>query len=59
MTYYDDPAKLLEISMELGEAMKGLDVAEMPENEKMAGRRLVTAGGSCGVTSRRTASWAC
>ncbi len=38
VTYYDDPKKLLEISMELGEAMPGLDVASMAEEEKMASR---------------------
>jgi len=38
VTYHDDPAKLLEISMELGEAMKGLDVATLPEGERMANR---------------------
>ena len=38
MTYYDDPAKVLEISMELGEAMEGIDVASMPDEEKMASR---------------------
>ncbi len=38
VTYYDDPKKLLEISMELDEAMPGLDVASMPEEKKMASR---------------------
>jgi pyridoxal 5'-phosphate synthase pdxS subunit len=38
VTYHDDPQKLLEISMELGEAMSGLDVASMPEEEKLASR---------------------
>ena len=38
VTYYDDPQKLLEISMELGEAMPGLDVASMPEEERLATR---------------------
>ncbi len=38
VTFYDDPAKLMEISMKLGEAMKGRAVNEMAENEKMAGR---------------------
>jgi pyridoxal 5'-phosphate synthase pdxS subunit len=38
VTYHDDPAKLMEISMKLGEAMKGRAVNEMAENEKMAGR---------------------
>jgi pyridoxal 5'-phosphate synthase pdxS subunit len=38
VTYYEDPTKLLEISMELGEAMKGLDVATLPESERLAAR---------------------
>jgi pyridoxal 5'-phosphate synthase pdxS subunit len=38
VTYYNDPARLLEISMELGEAMAGIDVANLPESEKMASR---------------------
>ncbi len=38
VTYHDDPAKLMEISMELGEAMKGRAVNEMSDDEKMAGR---------------------
>jgi len=38
VTYYDDPHKLLEISMELGEAMAGIDVAAIPEQQKMASR---------------------
>ncbi len=38
VTYYDDPAKLLEISMELGEAMEGIDVAGLPESEKLSSR---------------------
>ncbi len=38
VTYHDDPAKLMEISMELGEAMAGIDVAALPESEKMASR---------------------
>ncbi len=38
VTYFDDPVKLMEISMELGEAMKGRAVNEMDEKEKMAGR---------------------
>jgi len=38
VTYFDDPAKLVEISMTLGEAMEGRAVNEMAENEKMAGR---------------------
>ena len=38
MTYHDDPAKLVEVSMTLGEAMKGRAVNEMEDSEKMAGR---------------------
>jgi len=38
VTFYDDPKKLMEISMELGEAMKGRAVNEMDESEKMADR---------------------
>ena len=38
VTYYDDPAKLLEISMELGDAMDGIDVAGLPESEKLSSR---------------------
>jgi pyridoxal 5'-phosphate synthase pdxS subunit len=38
VTYYDDPKKLLEISMDLGDAMDGIDVAGLPESEKMASR---------------------
>jgi pyridoxal 5'-phosphate synthase pdxS subunit len=35
-TYYKDPAKLLEASEELGVAMFGLDVANMPDSERLA-----------------------
>jgi pyridoxal 5'-phosphate synthase pdxS subunit len=38
VTYYDDPKKLLEISMDLGEAMEGLEIDKLPEKELMAGR---------------------
>ncbi len=38
VTFHDDPAKLMEVSMTLGEAMKGRAVNEMDESEKMAGR---------------------
>ncbi|MDO9695092.1 MAG: pyridoxal 5'-phosphate synthase lyase subunit PdxS [Candidatus Latescibacteria bacterium] len=38
VTFYQDPVKLLEISMHLGEPMSGLDIATMPEDQKMAGR---------------------
>src|ERR1700740_1077484 len=32
-TYYNDPEKLLVASEELGEAMRGLDIAKLPEGE--------------------------
>ncbi len=38
VTYHDDPQKLLEISMELGEAMAGIDVANLPEDQRLASR---------------------
>jgi pyridoxal 5'-phosphate synthase pdxS subunit len=38
VTFFDDPVKLMEVSMALGEAMRGRAVNEMAENEKMAGR---------------------
>jgi pyridoxal 5'-phosphate synthase pdxS subunit len=38
VTYFDDPKKLMEISMNLGEAMRGIDVAALPEAEKLASR---------------------
>jgi pyridoxal 5'-phosphate synthase pdxS subunit len=37
-TYYNDPARLLEASEELGVAMFGLDLANMPESERLAVR---------------------
>jgi pyridoxal 5'-phosphate synthase pdxS subunit len=37
-TYFNDPAKLLEASEDLGIAMFGLDVANMPESERLAVR---------------------
>ena len=36
--YYNDPAKVLEASMDLGEAMQGLEIAEIPEGQLLAGR---------------------
>lgn len=38
VTHFDNPAKLVEISMDLGEPMLGLDVRAMPDNERMASR---------------------
>jgi pyridoxal 5'-phosphate synthase pdxS subunit len=37
-TYYRDPVKLLEASEELGDAMPGLDVSKLPEEELMQTR---------------------
>jgi len=37
-THYRDPAKLAEVSRDLGEPMVGIDVHEIPENEIMADR---------------------
>ena len=36
--YFNDPEKVLEASMDLGDAMPGLDVASMPAEERLAGR---------------------
>jgi len=37
-TYYNNPEKLAEVSSGLGEAMHGLDLAEIPEAERLAKR---------------------
>jgi pyridoxal 5'-phosphate synthase pdxS subunit len=37
-TFFNDPAKLLEASEELGEAMRGLDVSKIPESELLQTR---------------------
>ncbi len=37
-TYFNDPDKVLEAHEELGEAMPGLDIRQMDENEKMQTR---------------------
>jgi pyridoxal 5'-phosphate synthase pdxS subunit len=37
-TYFNDPVKLLEASEEVGEAMRGLDVAKMPQEELLQTR---------------------
>ena len=37
-TYYNDPAKLLEASEELGSAMFGLDISKLPESELLQTR---------------------
>jgi len=36
--FYDDPGKLLEVSMDLGDPMPGLSVASMPDEDRLAGR---------------------
>ncbi len=38
VTYYNDPAKLAEISKDLGEAMTGIGMTELLEADKLAGR---------------------
>jgi pyridoxal 5'-phosphate synthase pdxS subunit len=37
-TYFDDPKKLAKISNGLGDAMKGLDMAEIPEDQRLQER---------------------
>lgn len=37
-TYYDDPAKLAEVSEDLGEAMVGIEIDALAPNERLAGR---------------------
>jgi pyridoxal 5'-phosphate synthase pdxS subunit len=36
--YFNDPAKVLEASMGLGEAMAGLEIAAIPQEQLLAGR---------------------
>jgi pyridoxal 5'-phosphate synthase pdxS subunit len=36
--YLNDPQKILEASIGLGEAMPGLEIAEIPEGQLLAGR---------------------
>ncbi len=36
--YYNDPAKLLEASMNLGDSMPGIEIGTIPEQELLAGR---------------------
>jgi pyridoxal 5'-phosphate synthase pdxS subunit len=38
VAYYDKPDILAEVSMDLGKAMDSLDVAGMPDSERLAGR---------------------
>ena len=40
VTYYNDPLKLAEVSEGLGEAMSGIDLRDLAENEKLAKRGL-------------------
>jgi pyridoxal 5'-phosphate synthase pdxS subunit len=37
-TYYNNPEKVAEVSAGLGDAMPGLDLAEIPEEERLAKR---------------------
>ncbi len=37
-TYYDDPQKVLECSRNLGEAMVGINISDIPEEERLAKR---------------------
>jgi pyridoxal 5'-phosphate synthase pdxS subunit len=36
--FYNDPGKVLEASMDLGEAMPGLEIGKIPPAELLAGR---------------------
>ena len=38
VTYYNDPKKLSEISTDLKEAMEGIDIADIPENQMLQNR---------------------
>ena len=38
VTYYQDPKKLAEISYDLGEAMVGIGLGELTEEQRIAGR---------------------
>jgi len=37
-TYYDDPKKLVEISMDLKDAMEGIEISQIPEEELLQNR---------------------
>ena len=37
-TYFDDPKKLVEISMDLKEAMEGIEISQIPEEELLQNR---------------------
>ena len=36
--YFNDPAKVLEASLGLGEAMPGLEISDIPPEQRLAGR---------------------
>ena len=36
--HFNDPQKILDASLELGEAMPGLEISEIPEGQRLAGR---------------------
>ncbi|HIE25470.1 MAG TPA: pyridoxal 5'-phosphate synthase lyase subunit PdxS, partial [Anaerolineales bacterium] len=38
VTHYNNPEMLAEISRNLGEAMVGINISSLPEEEKLAGR---------------------
>jgi pyridoxal 5'-phosphate synthase pdxS subunit len=38
VTHYQDASILAEVSRNLGEAMVGRNISQMPESEKIAGR---------------------
>jgi pyridoxal 5'-phosphate synthase pdxS subunit len=38
VAHYNDPEKVLAASMNLGEAMPGIEIGTIPENQRMAGR---------------------
>ena len=38
VTYFDNPEKLAEVSYDLRKAMKGLDIAEIPEDQRLQER---------------------
>ena len=38
VTYYNDPKKISEISTDLKEAMEGIDIADIPENQMLQNR---------------------
>jgi len=38
VAYYDDPAKVLEVSMNLGEPMVGIEISQIPKAQQLADR---------------------